>query len=125
MELKRIRFRIKRIGNHWYPSLDHTYLATPMFCKKAERYFNMLDKHRGEFEELIVELNETGIIVGTQDVLFFNDEDVTRFVTTDDDFYMRVAFNNHEFLIHSDLYQLLDSYFEFNRYDEYYRLSVL
>ena len=125
MELKRIRFKIKRVGNHWYPSLEHDYLATPMFCPKAERCFNIIDQQRGRFEELIIELSEKGIIVGEQDVLFFNDEDVTRFMTTDDDFYMRIAFNNHEFFIHSDLYQLLDSYFEFNRYDEYYKLCLL
>lgn len=96
-----------------------------MFDEKTERYLDLLDRRRGNFEEIIVELEDVGVIVDGINVLYFDEPDVLRFVTTNDDFYMHVTINNHKFTIHSDFYHLIDEYFSFNRYDEFYRLHLI
>lgn len=125
MDRKKIKFKIKLVGNHWYPDIPHNFLTTPMFSKKTERYLDLINKHSGKQDEFSIELEEIGIILDGFNIIYFNEDDLFKFFTTDEDFYIRMLINNHEFAIHSDFYNLLDTYFAFNKYDEYYRLHLV
>ena len=55
---------------------------------------------------------------------YFNEEDIIRYLTTDDDFDLHFVINNHEFTISSDLYWLLENQFNFNFHKASYRIHI-
>ena len=95
-------FKLRKIGNHWYPCIDHE-LGDPInLTEKVDRYLNILDLSKSG--EITVELEELGILFGGINIIYFNEEDIVRYLTTDDNFDIRFVVNEHEFLISSDVY---------------------
>ena len=53
-------FKLRKIGNHWYPCIDHE-LGDPInLTEKVDRYLNILDLSKSG--EITVELEELGIV---------------------------------------------------------------
>ena len=115
-------FKLKKIGNHWYPCINHELGDTINFVEKIDRYLNILDF--GNTEEIVVEFEELDIIVEGINIIYFNEEDIIRYLTTNDDFDIRLIINEHEFLISSDIYWLLENQFNFNFHKSIYKIHI-
>ena len=74
--------------------------------------------------ELNVEFEEIGIIFEGINIVYFNENDIVRYLTTDDDFNIRFIINGHEFNISSDLYWALENQFNFNFHKTSYKIHV-
>lgn len=115
-------FKLRKIGNHWYPCIDHK-LGDPInLTEKIDRYLNILDLSKSG--EITVELEELRILFGGINIIYFNEEDIVRYLTTDDNFDIRFVVNEHEFLISSDVYWLLEEQFNFNFHKSSYKIHI-
>lgn len=117
-----LKFKIRFIGNHWYPCIKHPRGYINGFCTKIDRYLSILDDSK--YEELTVEFEELGVELNGINIIYFNEEDIIRYLTTDDDFDLRFVVNDHEFTINSDLYWLLENQFNFNFHKTSYRIHI-
>lgn len=117
------QLKIKRVGNHWYPCVSHEIGDNIGFNKKIDRYLDCLDYSK--MEEVTVELEELGIIWEGLNIVYFHEEDIVRYLTTDDEFNIRFTINNHEFEISSTLYWLLEDQFNLNLHSIGYRIHIL
>lgn len=115
-------FKIKKIANHWYPVVKHETGFINGFDEKIDRYLSIIDIIKSE--ELTIEFEELGIIFEGVNIIYFNESDIVRYLTTDDDFDLRFMINNHEFVINSDLYWLLESQFNFNFHKTSYKVHI-
>ena len=114
------RITVKKVGNHWYPDIQHEFADEIELDEKVERVLKFLDKnHFGELEFYIYEQD---IIL--DDIILFDEDDVLRYMITDDDFDIRIYIRGHEFLISSDLYYLLELQFNFDFQNNYYKIEL-
>lgn len=118
------RFKIRRIGNHWYPCVKHDYGSDISLDQKIERYFNQVSRCSGDTDEITIELEEIPIIVEDINLIFFNESDITRFYTTDDDFNLKFEINEHEFEISSYLFGCFELQFDLNFHETLYKLHI-
>ena len=96
-------FKLRKIGNHWYPCIDHE-LGDPInLTEKVDRYLNILDLSKSG--EITVELEELGILFGGINIIYFNEEDIVRYLT-------------------SDVYWLLENQFNFNFHKTSYKIHI-
>ena len=54
-------------------------------------------------EELTIELEEVGIEIGGINNIYFYEEDITRYLTTDDYFDLRMEINGYTFIINQPM----------------------
>lgn len=116
------KFKLKKIGNHWYPCINHELGDSINLTEKVDRYLNILDL--GKTEELTIEFEELGALFYGVNIIYFSEEDIVRYLTTDDDFDIRFIVNKHEFLISSDLYWLLEEQFNLNFHKSSYKIHI-
>ncbi|MEG0773564.1 hypothetical protein [Clostridium sp.] len=117
-----LKFKVLLLGNHWYPNIKHELGCIDGFSKKINRYLNIIDI--AKYNEMTIEFEELGVIFGGINIIYFNEEDIVRYLTTDDDFDLRFIINNHEFTISSYLYWLLEDQFNFNFSKTSYRIHI-
>lgn len=116
------QFKVLKVGNHWYPSINHELGWINGFNEKIDRYLDVLDVSK--CGELIFEFEELGVLFAGINIIYFNEEDIVRYLTTEDDFDLRFTINNHEFTIYSDLYWLLENQFNFNFHKTSYKIHI-
>lgn len=116
------KFKVKKVGNHWYPCINHVLGYIDGFEKKIDRYLNILDICN--MEELTIELEEIGIIFEGINIIYFNEQDIVTYLTTDENFDIRFVINGHEFIINSDLYWRLENQFNFNFHKNSYKIHI-
>lgn len=93
------------------------------FNDKISRFLNQLDVYH--LEELTIDFEEVNIIFDcSENIICFNEKDITRYLMTDDDFELKFVINSREFSIHSDLYCLLEEQFEFNFHKNTYLINI-
>lgn len=117
-----MKFKIIKVGNHWYPNIKHQLGYIEGFEKKIDWYLNKLDIFNAN--ELTIEFEEIGVIFEGINIIYFNEADIIRYLTTDDEFDVRFNVNNHEFKISSDLYWSLEKQFNFNFHKNSYKIHV-
>lgn len=120
--MKTARIDFKKIGNHWYPCIDHIDPNDISLDPKLERYLNTLSIIENDI--ITFYFQELGDIVDYDYLLQFEESDVTRFLTTDDDFEMICYIGNHQFYISSNLYSLLEEIYNFNFHKNLYRIEI-
>ena len=120
------RIKFKKFANHWYPEIPHDDLRDISLCPRTERILTFLDRKYG-FEEGEVEiaLSEEFGVISDHDILQFEEPDITRWFTTNDDFDMNVWINDYKFVISSDLYSILEQIYEFKFHENIYRIEVI
>ena len=115
----------KKLGNHWYPSIEHDSLEEIQLDQKVERMLTRLSS-RHEFDKEVI----TMYIVEQNTILYentiqFRDEDLNRYFTTNDDFDFIVYIGDRTFPISSTLYSLLEELFNFNFHKTLYACNIM
>lgn len=120
-----ISFKLKKVGNHWYPSLEHNEGCLVGFNEKIDRVLDLIDFRNNQIEELNIDCEEAGLIWDDiRDMIEFKENDICRYLTTDDNFDLTFIINNHEFQMSSDLYFWLEQVFNFNFHKENYIIHI-
>lgn len=117
-----MKFKVKLVGNHWYPCVKHDVSSTIELNRKIDWCLNLLDDSKAE--ELTVEFEELGIYFEGINIIYFNESDIVRYLTTDDYFNLRFTINNRTYEINSDLYFLLEQEFNFNFHKNSYKIHI-
>ena len=119
-----VQFKIKKVGNHWYPCVNHCYGNDISLDIKIERILNIFSTWLNDTEEFTIELEEIPLITEDFNLIYFDESDITRFYTTDDDFDLRFEINNHEFKISAYLFSCLEEQFNVNIHETLYKLHI-
>lgn len=112
---------IKKLGNHWYPDIHHSTGVDISMSSKVERVLNALA--RGD-DSVSFNIVEQVFISDSTDIIYFNEEDITRYFITDDDFNLRFEINNKTFEISSNLYFYITNTLELNFHTNMYKLIL-
>lgn len=118
------RLEIKKIGNHWYPNVCHDLGADISFTKHVERIFNYLSR-KYDLPELIFDICEVPWITNENSTIYINEEDLTRYYTTEDDFLMKFYIDNKEYKISAYLYDCITSEYQINLHKSLYELRFI
>lgn len=119
-----VHFKIKKVGNHWYPCVNHEYDSDISLDPKIEKYLNNYSVKSGYVDEVTIELEEIPMITEDINLIFFNESDITRYYTTDDDFNLRFEINDHEFEIDAYLFGRFELQFNLNFHENLYKLHI-
>ena len=114
--------KLIKVGNHYYPNLKHNNPEELVLDPKFERMVNLLN--RDEYYYPTVYLHEINSIMPEEGLLKINEDDITRYLTTDDDFDLRVSVNNHDFKLSSKLYTLLEDNFNLELCKTLYKIEI-
>jgi len=116
-----IKITFKKIGNHWYPSIQHNCLDEINLDYKIERVLSTLDKTKSE--TITISINEQNTILYSNTIQF-RDEDLNKYFTTNDDFDFIVYIGERTYPISSTLYSLLEELFNFNFHKTLYSCEI-
>lgn len=123
-----LSFKVKKLGPYWYPDIDHAPNQIFTFDEKLNRYLNILNIHyQNEITFEFEQLNDVFSYDNNYDIpniIYFDDDDIARYMMTTDDFNLHYMINGHIFEISSDLYCLLEENFNFNFHTEIYNFHV-
>lgn len=121
MILKQLKF--KKLGNHWYLDIPHDHPEDLVLDDRLERFLDTLDLNKyGTVDRIyLIEEQRTDNI---DNLIQFRDEDLLRYFTTTDNFWMVVYIGKHRFQISSKFYYLLEKEYEFNFHQSIYRIIV-
>lgn len=111
-----------KLGNHYYPKLNHEDPSDLKLDPKFDRMLNMINKD--EYHTPIVYLYEIQSVMPEDGVLKIKDEDITRYLTTNDDFDLRVTVNKHHFKLSSKLYTLLENNLHLDLCKTLYKIEI-
>lgn len=117
-----MKFKVKRLGNHWYPAIKHPLGCIDGFEKKIDLYFSKLDI--SNMDELTIELEELGIMFEGINIIYFDEADIVRYLMTDDNFMIHFVINGHQFQISTELYWLLEEQFNCNFHKNTYKIHI-
>ncbi len=115
------RIGIKKLGGHWYPDIEHENPLDLMLDEKVERALNVLDKNNDG--ELLIYLWETYTFVDNNTIVF-NDDDILRFLTTEDTFDIHFYVSDHEFVISDSLFSLIEFDLNPNFHKTFYKIEI-
>lgn len=116
-----IVLKIKKLGNHWYPNIEHEDPIDLVLDRKMEKYFSLLDKNNeGELVFLLSEVHSWL----EKNTIQFHDEDIWRWLNTVDTFNLRVYVDDHEFEVCSALLDLFELQFNTNFHKTLYCISL-
>ncbi|MBQ0113501.1 MAG: hypothetical protein KBT03_10250 [Bacteroidales bacterium] len=116
------KFKVKKIGNHWYPCIPHERGYLQPLDRKLELLLNRLDFDKSE--EFTFEFEEIGVIFEGINILYFDEKDILKFLTINDDFPMRFVVNGSEFYISSHVILTLENIYNFNFHKTSYRIHI-
>ena len=115
------QFKVKKLGDHWYPDIIHEDPSDLCLSDKIERYLSIIDKDNlGCLEVTLYE--SCGFIDET--TILMNDDDLLEYFTTDHDFNLRFYVRDCEFEISSSLYWLLERNFNPNFHKVCYKIEI-
>lgn len=119
--LKQLVF--KKIGNHWYLNIPHDNPEDLVLDNRLERFLDTLDPNKYEIVNRIYLLKEN-YTDNVDNLIQFRDEDLLKYFTTDDKFWMIVYIGKHRFTISSTFYYLLEKEYQFDFHQSIYRIIV-
>lgn len=111
-----------KLGNHYYPKLNHNNPNDLVLDPKFERMIKYINKD--DFYHPTIYLYEITSIMPNDGILKINDNDITRYLTTNDDFDLRVSVDDHEFKLSSKLYTLLEDNFNLELCKTLYKIEI-
>ena len=123
-----LSFKLKKLGSYWYPDIEHAPNQIYTFDEKLNKYLNILDIN--DNNEITFDFEQLDDIISYDNmhdipnIIYFNDDDIARYMMTTDDFDLHYMVNSHIFKISSELYCLLEENFNFNFHKEIYSIHV-
>ena len=120
-----MNIRFKKVGNLWYPCINHDSFHNISLCRNAVRWLNTFVKNKILYpEDVDIEFEEIGVEINGINIVYFYEEDITRYLTTDDYFDIRFKINGYTYSISSDLYMLLEEQYHFNFHKTSYKIHI-
>lgn len=116
-----IGITFKKVGNHWYPNINHDFPEDLILDEKIEKVFSLID--RFNYGIITVYFLEQYEILGNG-TLQFDESDMIKYLTTDKFLDIRFYINDHEYKISSTLLSLLETQFNFDFQDNVYRIDL-
>lgn len=114
------KITIKKIGNHWYPDIKHNDPTDIILDEKIEKVLSKYDKNNYGIVDLYFYEQCEILSKGT---LQFDEKDMLYYLTTDDDFNLRIYIDDHQFYISAVLLSLLEYQYNFNFQSCLYRID--
>lgn len=111
-----------RIGNHYYPNLNHSNPNDLKLDPKFDRMLNIINQDDLYFPT--VRLYEVGDVLPDEGLIKINEDDITRYLTTDDHFDLRVDVNGHRFKLSSGLYTVLEKNLHLDLCKTLYKIEI-
>ncbi|MBQ8132603.1 MAG: hypothetical protein IJ193_08940 [Bacilli bacterium] len=116
------RIRFKKLGSHWYPDIEHSDPYSLILDEKVEKCLNLFNKSKSGILDIC--FWETYTIIDDATIMF-EDSDILRYLTTEDDFNLSFYIDDHKYLISSNLFYLLELDYNFNFHKTFYRIEIL
>lgn len=117
--------KIIKVGNHWYPSVNHVYGSDISLSDEIDKILSVLYPNQ---QVITIQFEELHSIVEGDNILLFEDMDITKYMITDDeddfDFEMHFHINGHTFHISSYIYTLLENQFNFGFHESIYKVYI-
>ncbi len=114
---------IKKVGNHWYPDLVHN-LGTDLSLGEAiENKLNELSIAMCT-DKLTFIIEEVPWIIDESEIIYINEEDLTRYYITDDYFPMRFVVNDREYSIEMSAYDLIINDLDLKFHTDLYQIKL-
>ena len=121
MELTTLTF--KKLGNHWYLDIPHDNPEDLILDRRIELMLNRLDVWKEGIVTNISLICQSGFI-DNEGLIQFDDNDLLRYFTTDDDFIMALYINGHKWSISSRLYSLIEQRYKLDLHELVYKISI-
>ena len=115
---------IKKVGNHWYPCIPHEKGLDIFLDDYTERFLSLWSTLKG-VDEVSFIIEEIPWVLDERNVIYINEEDLTRYFVTDDYFSIRFIINNREFSIGVYLYYCLTEIFNLSFHTGLYQIKLL
>jgi hypothetical protein len=110
----------KKIGNHWYPNVNHDYPEDLALDEKIEKVLSIIDKFNYGIVSIYFFEQDEILYKGT---LQFDEADMVKYLTTDDDLMISFYVDDHKFEISSTLMTLLEIQYNFDFQQNVYRVD--
>ena len=121
MELTTLTF--KKLGNHWYLDIPHDNPEDLILDRRIELMLNRLDVWKEGIVTNVSLICQSGFI-DNEGLIQFDDNDLLRYFTTDDDFIMALYINGHKCSISSRLYFLIEQRYKLDLHELVYKISI-
>lgn len=116
-----ILIKVKKVGNHWYPNVEHDSPEDIVLNEKIEKVLSFLDEDNvGEIEFLLYEVHSWLDDTTIQ----FDDEDMWKWLNTTDVFDLKFYIKDNEYKISSLLLDILEDRFNLEFYKTVYSLTI-
>lgn len=121
--MKTITFQIKKLGNHWYPDIEHFDPNDLSLDPKMEYFLDKIDVNKTR--NLTISLLEQEDIITSKYIVQFEESDLVKYLTTSEDFYLTIYIKDHPFYITSELFTLLEETFDLNFSQKVYTIQYI
>ena len=111
---------LNKLGNHWYPAINHNDVQELVLDPKFEKYLSLIDTNKTGC--LVINFSQCHEFI--ENALFFKDEDINRYFITNDSFDLTCFILNHQFKISSKLYCLLEREYDFSFHQFIYKINI-
>lgn len=111
---------LNKLGNHWYPAVNHNNIQELVLDPKFEKYLSLIDTNKTGC--LVINFSQCHEFI--ENALFFKDEDINRYFITNDSFDLTCFILNHQFKISSKLYCLLEREYDFSFHQFIYKINI-
>ena len=118
-----ITLTFKKLGNHWYLDIPHDNQADLVIDRRIELILNRLDTWNDGIVTNISLICQNRFI-DSEGVIQFDDADLVRYFTTNDDFTMALYINGHKWSISSKLYFLIEQKYKLDLHELVYKISI-
>ena len=122
--MRSVNLVFKKLGEHWYPDLNHDNPSDLILDPRIERFIEHLDIYNEGMVDSIYLSEQTGFIL-EEGLIQFDDKDILRYFTTNDDFIMKLFISGHKYTISSKLYNLLENQYQLDLNECIYRIHVV
>lgn len=114
---------IKKVGNHWYPDIIHQSGTDLTLGEAIEQKLDQLSIENNT-DKLTFIIDDVPWILNEDEVIYINEEDLTRYYITDDYFPMRFIVNGQEYSIEMSAYDLIITELDLKFHTELYQIKL-
>ena len=118
-----ITLTFKKLGNHWYLDIPHDNPADLMLDRRIEFMLSRLDTWKDGVVTNVSLICQHDFI-DSEGLIQFDDADLLRYFTTNDDFIMALYINGHKWSISSRLYFLIEQRYKLDLHELMYKISI-